>query len=314
MNFPHTTPACMQATSGDDPVTSPSDIAVSRANVLSHEKWAKRITDAWQKQVSSIFKVGSLLEAAKAELKHGKWIAMIKGDLPFGRSTANKLMKIAACDYLRNAEHVPHLPAHWGTLFELTTLTEEQFERGIESGAINTKMQRKHVKALRGDAPKLVKPGPRRSVAELSEENARLKAEMAQLKAHIAESEATRAKELAGANGPTLLWLAPDHTRDLGYFQIQARTAGGAYVIIPRFEPAKRGRPFIGYDVQFVTIQRDDPEAIEHLDWAEDTDIRIIKSGVQSKTEARTIAQADADQRVAETRVTAVPAAKATRS
>jgi hypothetical protein len=239
---------------------------------------------------------------------------MIKSDLPFSRSTTNKLMKIAACDHLRNAEHVPHLPAHWGTLFELTTLTKEQFDRGIESGVINTKMQRKHVKALRGDAPKLVKQGPRRSVAELSEENARLKAEMAQLKAHIAELEAARAKELAGATAPTLLWQAQENSWLIGYFTIRARTAGGTYEIIPRSGPKKRNPPFIGYDVQFVTIQCDDPEANanEHPD-VEFKDIRIIKSGVQSETEARTIAQADANQRAAEATATDVPAAKGTR-
>jgi hypothetical protein len=300
----------MQATSGNDPVTSPSDIAVSRANALSHEKWAKRITDAWQKQVSSIFEVGSLLEAAKAELKHGEWIAMIKGDLPFGRSTANKLMKIAACDHLRNAEHVPHLPAHWGTLFELTTLTKEQFEGGIEGGVINAKMQRKAVKALRGDAPKLVKPRLRRSVAKLSKENERLKAATAQLKAYIAELEAARAKKLAWANGPTLLWVARDYG---GYHRVQAPIASGTYDIIPRFDPKKRKRSFIGYDVRFVTIRRDDSDVSDDPDYADDEDICIIKRGAQSEAEAKTIAQADADQRVAEATAIAVPAAKGTR-
>ena len=60
-------------------------------------------------------------------------------------------MKIAACDHLRNSEHVPNLPVHWGTLFELTLLTADQFEHGITTGAINPKMQRKDVGALRGD-------------------------------------------------------------------------------------------------------------------------------------------------------------------
>ena len=305
MNFLNTTPACVQATAGDNPAVSPSD----RDNALSHEKWAKRITDAWQNQVPSIFEVGSLLEAAKAELKHGEWIAMIKGELPFGRSTANKLMKIAACDHLRNAEHVPHLPAHWGTLFELTTLTKEQFEGGIEAGVINAKMQRKHVKALRGHAAKLEKPGRRSRVAELSQENAQLKSAIAQLNARVAELEAARAKELAGATGPTLLWLSRN-SRLSEYCSISAPTASGAYVIIPRFGPAKRKPPFIGYEVRFVTIRRDDPKANDNPFYAYDDCIRIIKSGVQSETEARTIAQADANQRAAEATATDVPTAK----
>jgi hypothetical protein len=120
-------------------------------NVISRGKWAMRITEAWQKQLPSIFEVASLLESAKTELRHGDWIKLIKNDLPFSRSTTNKLIKIGACDHLRNAERVPHLPAHWGTLFELTLLTREQFEHGITTGAINPKMQRKHVGALRGD-------------------------------------------------------------------------------------------------------------------------------------------------------------------
>jgi len=120
-------------------------------NQLPREKWAKRIAAAWQKQVPSIFEVGALLESAKAELKHGEWIALVKSELPFGRNTAQKLMKIATCDYLRDGEHVHHLPANWGTLYQLTTLTEKQFDLGIKSGAIHPKMQRKDVKAMRGD-------------------------------------------------------------------------------------------------------------------------------------------------------------------
>lgn len=124
---------------------------VNLPNQLPREKWAKRIGAAWQKQVPSIFEVGALLEAAKAELKHGEWLAMIKGELPFDPSTAQRLIKITINEKLRDAAHAQHLPAHWPTLYELTKLTAEQFATGIETGAINPKMQRKDVKALRGD-------------------------------------------------------------------------------------------------------------------------------------------------------------------
>ena len=124
-------------------------------NVMSRGKWAKRITEAWQKQLPSIFEVASLLESAKSELRHGDWAKMIKADLPFSQSTANKLMKIAACGHLRNSDHGPNLPACWRTLYELTTVTAEQFEHGITTGSINSKMQRKDVRALRGDGQKM---------------------------------------------------------------------------------------------------------------------------------------------------------------
>lgn len=140
-------------------------------NPLSREKWVSRITTAWQKQVTDIFEVGTLLEAAKAELKHGEWLIMVKDELPFNRQTAFKLIKIAACDHLRgdDVSHAKHLPAHWDTLYHLASLTEEQFDHGIKTGVINPKMQRKDVKALRGDDKKteVVKPSKAKDFDEL---------------------------------------------------------------------------------------------------------------------------------------------------
>jgi hypothetical protein len=57
-------------------------------------------------------------------------------------------------DNVRNSEHVPNLPVQWGTLYALTKLTDEQFDNGIKSGAINPNMQRKDVNVLRGIEPK----------------------------------------------------------------------------------------------------------------------------------------------------------------
>jgi hypothetical protein len=128
-----------------------SQAHTAERNSLPRAKWAQRIADAWQKQVPSIFETALLLESAKAELRRGEWMAMVKADLPFSHSTVNKLIKIAACDHLRNSEHVPRLPAHWGTLFELTLLSREQFDHGIKTGKITPKMQRKDVRALRSD-------------------------------------------------------------------------------------------------------------------------------------------------------------------
>ena len=43
-------------------------------------------------------------------LKHGEW--MDQSELPFTQSTANKPMKVAACDHLRDEKHASRLPAH----------------------------------------------------------------------------------------------------------------------------------------------------------------------------------------------------------
>jgi hypothetical protein len=135
---------------------------IERANTVSREEWAKRINSAWGEQLSAIFETGNLLEASKAQMKHGAWGAMCKEDLPFTRQTAFRLITIAADERLRDVTHVQHLPAMWGTLFELTKLTDEQFEAGIASGAIHPKMKRNDVNALRGVEPKqrAGPPGP----------------------------------------------------------------------------------------------------------------------------------------------------------
>jgi hypothetical protein len=87
------------------------------------------------------FETGALLEAAKAELEHGEWSAMFQtGELPFDKRTAERLIVISCSDNIRNATHVSHLPIHWGTLYELAKLTDEQFDNGIQSGTINPQM------------------------------------------------------------------------------------------------------------------------------------------------------------------------------
>jgi hypothetical protein len=65
-------------------------------------------------------------------------------------STAKRLILISCNDNLREGARAPHLPAAWAILYELTKLSDEQFDNGINSGVINPQMQRKDVNALRG--------------------------------------------------------------------------------------------------------------------------------------------------------------------
>jgi hypothetical protein len=91
-----------------------------------------------------------------------------------------------------------------------------------------------------------------------------------------------------GDTGPALHWVA----RDVGdYRRVQAPTLGGVYDIEPYFEKHKRRIVFLGFEVRYVT-RRDDPHGDDPA-YAEDEDIRVIKTGVQTETEAKAIAQAD---------------------
>jgi hypothetical protein len=88
---------------------------------------------------------GRLLIEAKAALPHGSFLYMVDSELPFKRSTAFRLMTIAADPRLTNGAHVQHLPPHWGTLYELTKLTDEQFEARLATGGIHPEMERRDV-------------------------------------------------------------------------------------------------------------------------------------------------------------------------
>jgi hypothetical protein len=172
---------------------SPTDLAFEQGqtqkaaagiNTWSRGKWARRITESWQMQVPSIFEVAALLKSAKEELRRGDWMKMVKAELPFSQSTANKLLKIGQCEHLRNSEHVPNLPAHWGTLFELTLMTPEQFEHSFTSGAITPRMQRKDVRVLRGATVATTGAGTS-AFALLKERAAEQACEIATLKAQL---------------------------------------------------------------------------------------------------------------------------------
>lgn len=112
-------------------------------SVWTVETWTTRIAASWRQGFLAILEVGKLLGRAKSELPHGEWETMCKEKLPFSHSTAQRLMAIADDARISNPAHVQHLPPHWGTLYELTKLSDEEFEKGIQAGAIRPDMERK---------------------------------------------------------------------------------------------------------------------------------------------------------------------------
>jgi hypothetical protein len=83
------------------------------------KSWATKIRAAWQNPLATIFEVGDLLVAAKAELPSGQFEKM-RNELPFGERTEERLMAIARDKRLRQATHGSLLPPSWRTVFELT--------------------------------------------------------------------------------------------------------------------------------------------------------------------------------------------------
>jgi len=112
--------------------------------------WAARITECWRSSVEGILRAGRLLIEAKADLPHGEFGAMCARDLPFSERTAQRLMAIGQDNRLSNPTHVSLLPASWGTLYELTKLSDDEFTEAVQQHVIRPDM-------LRGEA-ELIRP------------------------------------------------------------------------------------------------------------------------------------------------------------
>lgn len=110
--------------------------------VTLHGDWAARIRSAWQASLAGIFECGRLLTEAKEALEHGEFETMIKSELPFKPSTAQRLMKISSDHRLSNPAHAQLLPPHWYTLYELTKLSDEELDVRLSDGTIHPDMQR----------------------------------------------------------------------------------------------------------------------------------------------------------------------------
>jgi hypothetical protein len=78
--------------------------------------WRKRICAAWQKHVEAILNIGRLLDEARNDLAdvHGGWTSMVKNDLPFGISTATRLMVIARNETTKTRDTVTRVASDLG--------------------------------------------------------------------------------------------------------------------------------------------------------------------------------------------------------
>lgn len=120
---------------------------------LTRQQWAARIGGAWRSAAATAIEawlaIGRDLIAAKASLAHGEFLTMVASELPFGKRTAQRLMKVAADPRLTKATHGSLLPASWRTLYELTRLPDAEFARLAEAGIIRPDLERHEVNKVR---------------------------------------------------------------------------------------------------------------------------------------------------------------------
>jgi hypothetical protein len=109
---------------------------MSKSNLsVGNQAWADRINAAWRKAATAYIDIGNMLIESKDAVKHGEWIDLL-GKLDFDKRTAQKLMEIARDERLSKASTLTLLPQHWTTLYALTRLGDDEFERALSVGGV----------------------------------------------------------------------------------------------------------------------------------------------------------------------------------
>lgn len=117
------------------------------ANARSRQQWAEIIK---RRCAQSAVQIGQELLAAKDELAHGEFTAMIENDLGWGYQTARDLMRIAAHPEIANSYNSNFLPTTLSALKEVSTLSPEDFRDATDKGLITSDLKVKPARAIAG--------------------------------------------------------------------------------------------------------------------------------------------------------------------
>ena len=100
--------------------------------IAAVEDYASRICAVWRRSAEAIIETGRLLIEAKNELKHGEWLAMFDGRLPFTERNAQRLMEIGRDMRLANPTTLSLLPAEVSTIHAYVQLKDDAaFEAAV---------------------------------------------------------------------------------------------------------------------------------------------------------------------------------------
>src|SRR5882672_5982714 len=113
---------------------------------------ADYVSTAWRKGIEAILETGRRLIEIRERFKDepGKWSRLIganqwqgQGLLPFAKTHVYRLIAIAEDERL--FPHVGTLPSDTYTLYQLTRLSEDRFDKLIETKAIHPGMKRNDI-------------------------------------------------------------------------------------------------------------------------------------------------------------------------
>lgn len=119
----------------------------SKQNQKKIAQYSTKIETAWKKTLKDIFTVGDLLQKARNELGKDYWVLV--NSLSFKERTAERLRRVAENKRLRNPEIQHLLPASWGTLYELTQLSEKEFTQMVDEKKLKPSLTRSEVNEIK---------------------------------------------------------------------------------------------------------------------------------------------------------------------
>jgi hypothetical protein len=120
--------------------------------ICSEAEWEKIIRRDLGRTVEGIIATGRHLKQAQTQLSRDDFASMC-ARLGLSARSVQRFVAIAEDERLTTATHVSRLPPSWGTLYLLTRLDDQTFDRLIQDGTINAGMERKAIEGLKQDHP-----------------------------------------------------------------------------------------------------------------------------------------------------------------
>lgn len=113
--------------------------------VRTADEWVAVIKNDLSQAVDGIVAAGRNLVAAKADVRHGEWLPMLK-QIGISQPQASHLMQIGGNAALSNQCNSTSLPTAMRALYELSRLPAEEIDAAIADGAITPDMTIKDAK------------------------------------------------------------------------------------------------------------------------------------------------------------------------
>ena len=110
------------------------------------ESYVHRISESWRESVEKILQTSKILVESENELSDIDFLEMIS-HLPMSQSTVSKLLMVGKNNHL--SSKVEYLPPHWTTIYEISTLDNDQIDRGVDEGFINPSSTKKEIDKFR---------------------------------------------------------------------------------------------------------------------------------------------------------------------